>query len=109
MDMRTEGIETRKGTKPPGRRNADGSTNKPKPEVVQERLGEMVHLLGIAKTGAEAYDEAVVKLAEDSNYNTAELRKRIAAEYKGNVAETAAKIKQQLDLFENVGVVPRPQ
>ena len=80
MDTRTEGMETRRGARAPkGRQDSSGDDAVIKHQVIADREVELVRLFKAADEAATDLSEALKKAAEDSGYNTATVRKRIAS------------------------------
>jgi hypothetical protein len=86
-----------------GRKDADKQPAVTKPQVVSERIDEMVKLHAKSVDAATEAKEAVTKCAEESGYNAANVRKLVLARYGEKFPEVKRNIEQQAELFEEVG------
>lgn len=89
--------------KPEGRKDAEKQPGVTKPQVIAERIDELVNLHRMAVEAGTAAKEAITKAAEDSNYNAANVRKLVLARYGDKFPEVKRNIDQQAELFEEVG------
>lgn len=86
-----------------GRKDDEKQPAVTKPQVVGERIEELVRLHGASVTAATEAKEAITKCAEDSGYNAANVRKLVLARYGEKFPEVKRNIDQQAELFEEVG------
>lgn len=98
-----KGEKARGAAKPEGRKDAEKQPAVTKPQVVSERIDEMVKLHGKAITAATEAKEAITKCAEESGYNAANVRKLVLARYGEKCPEVKRNIEQQAELFNEVG------
>lgn len=82
-----------------GRQTPDGDEAVIKHTVFEKRLPELVTLGKKAEEANEAFSDALKKTAEDSGYNTAQVRKRVAAELKDTVESERKKAAQMALIF----------
>lgn len=86
-----------------GRKDENKQPAVTRPQVVSERIDELVQLHGAAVTAAVEAKEAITKCAEESGYNAANVRKLVLARYGEKFPEVKRNIEQQHELFEEVG------
>jgi len=86
-----------------GRKDAEKQPAVTQPQVVSERIDELVRLHGKAVDSAAESKEAITKCAEDSGYNAANIRKLVLARYGEKFPEVKRNIEQQAELFDEVG------
>jgi ABC-type branched-subunit amino acid transport system substrate-binding protein len=99
MDMATEGTQR----KVRGRKDADKQEAITQPEVVSEKIDELVRLYGASQSAGVEFSDAVKAAAEASGYNVAAIRKFVVARAGENFAEKKRDLAQQLELFEECG------
>lgn len=91
-----------RGSKGKGRMDADKQPAVKKPEIISERIDELVDLHNKAGAAAERAKEAITKAAEDSGYLAAAVRKIVTAKAGEKFEEKHRETEQQLELFEEV-------
>lgn len=85
-----------------GRMDADRQPMVKKPEVVAERLEELVELHAKAQAASERAKEAVTKAAEDSGFLASAVNKLVRAKAGDKFEEKHREVEQQKDLFDEV-------
>ena len=95
--------ETGKSKRTRGRKDADKQEAVTKPNVVGERIEELVRLHTKAKEAATDESEAIKKCAEDSGYNATNIRSLVVARAGESFQEKKKNIEQQMELFDEVG------
>lgn len=88
-----------------GRKDAYGQEAVTRPEIIEERIDELVQGYTAAKEAAEQSSEAIKKAAEDSGYNTKAVRALVLARASDSVQERRRDAEQQLELFNEVGAL----
>ncbi len=86
-----------------GRKDADKQEAVTRPQLVKERIDELVRLHLEAHTSSEAASDAIKKAAEDSGYNAGALKKFVVARAGEKFAEKKRDCEQQMELFDEVG------
>lgn len=94
------GVTGRRGRQVKGRQTADGDEAVIKHKVLLDRKDELVELMVKANDAAGQLADALKKTAEDSGYNTAMVRKRIAAEVNDRMDSERKKAAQLALVFE---------
>lgn len=103
-DMRTEGLDVRKAARAPkGRKDAEGQEAVTRPQVVSERIDELVNNRRNTHSAQEIESEAIKKCAVDSGYNASAIRTLVAARYGDSFPERKRAVDQQYELFSEVG------
>lgn len=97
------GTDTGTTKKTRGRKDADKQEAVTKPQVVEERIDQLVRLHIQAKDAGEAESDAIKKAAEDSGYNAASIRSLVVARAGDKFLEKKRNVEQQYELFEEVG------
>jgi predicted DNA-binding protein len=93
----------RRSTKPAkdtGRMDADKQPMVKKPQIVAERLDELVELANKASTASERAKEAVTKCAEDSGFLASAVNKLVRAKAGDKFEEKHREVEQQKELFD---------
>lgn len=103
MQAVDEVINKAKGAR--ARKDADKQEATTKPLVIKDRIEELVHGYNAAKEAAEHSSEAIKKAAEDSGYNSAAVRKFVVARAGESYEEKKRDVEQQLELFDNIGLL----
>jgi len=93
----TEGRKTR------GRKNPDRQEAITQPDVVKDRIDELVKLYSAAGEAQEQFNDAVKTCAEKSGYNASAVRKFVLARAGEKYEEAKKLAAQQMELFDEVG------
>lgn len=96
----TVGAGGRLGT---GRVNKDAESVSQKPQIVAERIDELVRLHLRAKDCAAEATEAIEKAATDSGYKASVVKKLVTAKAGDKFEEKHREVEQQAELFDEVG------
>jgi len=99
MEMRTEGT-TKRGK---GRVSPDKQEQVQRPQVIDERVDELVHLKTAADEAAESFADAIKKAAEDSGLLASVVRRFVVARAGEKFEEKKRECEQLSLLFEEVG------
>lgn len=91
-----------KGDVGKGRMDADKQPAVKRPEVIAERIDELVTLHTKAQAAAEKAREAVTKAAEDSGFLASAVGKLVNARAGDKFEEKHREIEQQKELFDEV-------
>lgn len=83
-----------------GRMDADRQPAVKKPQIVSERLEELVDLHGKAQKAADRAKEAVTKCAEDSGFLASAVSKLVRAKAGDKFEEKHREVEQQKELFD---------
>jgi hypothetical protein len=83
--------------------DADKQPAAQQPQVIADRIDELVKLKGAADDAAESYADSITKAAEDSGYLASVVRKFVTARAGEKFEERKRECEQQLELFEEVG------
>jgi hypothetical protein len=94
-------IDKAKG--PKGRKDGEKQEMVTQPQVVRDRMPDMVRLYKAADAAGVQFSEAVKATAEASGYNTKAVRARILAEANDTFEEKKRDVSQQMELFTEVG------
>lgn len=94
---------TTKGRKVRGRKNADNQEAVTRPQLVSEKIDELVLLYTTAQACSADFGDAVKAAAEASGYNAAAIRKFVVARAGENFQERKRELEQQMELFSEVG------
>lgn len=85
-----------------GRMDADKQPAVKKPEIIAERIDELVDLHSKAGEAAERAKEAITKAAEDAGYLASAVRKIVVAKAGEKFEEKHREVEQQFELFEEL-------
>lgn len=91
------------GGKAEGRKERDGQSAVPQPQVVSDAIGNLEDLHVKASQAAEALNDAIKKVAQSSGYLASSIKKLVNARIKDNFADKKRDAEQQLELFTEVG------
>ena len=86
-----------------GRKDSEGQDAVIKPQVIEDRVDELVELHDKAAAAGEIYAEAVKKAAEDSGLLSSVVRKFVAARAGEKFDEVRRRVEQLSLLFDEVG------
>ena len=89
-------------TKPKGRMDADKQPAVTKPQVIMQRVDELVKLQRKANDAADAAKDAISKAAEDSGYLASTVNKLVKAKVGEKFEEKHREVEQQAELFDEV-------
>lgn len=104
MDMRVDGIETRKKARAPkGRKDEEGQEQPIKLDPVRERIQQLITLHHSAKEASADFSDAIKKCAEDSGLNAAAVRRFVIARAGDKFDARKKDVAQLSILFEDVG------
>jgi hypothetical protein len=104
MEQIEAGKRTGKGrTRGQGRKDPERHPAVKEPNVIVERIDELVHLHNKAKEAKEDFSEAIAKAAEDSGYLASVVRKLVTARASEKFEERHREVEQQYELFDEVG------
>lgn len=93
----------RRGAKPPkdaGRMDENKQPMVKKPQIVAERLDELVELHHKAASASEKAKDAVTKCAEDSGFLASAVNKLVRAKAGDKFEEKHREVEQQKELFD---------
>lgn len=107
METAADVIGKAKGTR--GRKDASKQEATTKPSVIKERIEELVRGYKKAQDASEASSDAIKKAAEDSGYNTKAVRAFIVARAGESFEERKRDCEQQMELFDNIGLLSGPK
>lgn len=91
------------GGKAEGRKERDGRSAVPQPQVVADAIGELETLHTKAADAQTALNDAIKKVAEKSGYLASAIKKLVNARMKDRFADKKRDAEQQLELFNEVG------
>lgn len=106
MDMRTDGIETRKGARAPGgRKGKDGTEEVPQTRPIKEALADLLKAKKKADDARDKLNEEIRKVAEQSNMNASVVRRFVNASQKDSKGFDAErrKAEQFVMAFDEIG------
>ena len=86
-----------------GRKDAEKQEAVTKPQVIEERIDELVRLHVRSKEAATDESEAIKAAAEASGYNASNIRSLVVARAGDNFVEKKRNVEQQYELFDEVG------
>lgn len=95
-------VKDEKRTRGRGRLDADKQPAKKQPQIIAERLDELVELQTKAKAATERAADAITKAAEDSGYLASAVRKLVTAKAGDKFEEKHREVEQQGELFNEV-------
>lgn len=91
-----------RGKKANGRKDAENVPAVQKPKVVADKIDYLVQLHRRAKTAGDEAAEAVTKVAEESGYLAATVKKLVTAKAGDKFEEKHREVAQQAELFDEV-------
>jgi predicted DNA-binding protein len=100
-----EVIKRARGKSASARKDSSGQEATLHPEIIEEHIDELVADYEAAQDAADKSSDGIKKVAEESGYNTKNVRALIIARVKNTVRERRRDCEQQLELFNKVGAL----